>query len=140
MASMEAFEDHCWKDVIPEADMQLYRPYARQTFVGQKAALVAIDLYNVVYRGGPKALYDLDQEYPNSCGIYAHNAIEPTKKLFSAARAAGLPVFYCTQDVRPNNRPEGAVSTKRCRRLMPANPDDHGIYSEFAPLPEDVVI
>jgi nicotinamidase-related amidase len=139
MASMEAFEDHCWKDVIPEADMQLYRPYARQTFVGQKAALIAIDLYNVVYRGGPKAPYDLDQEYPNSCGIYAHNAIEPTKKLFSAARAAGLPVFYCTQDVRPNNRPEGAVSTKR-RRLKPANPDDHGIYSEFAPLPEDVVI
>ena len=29
MATIEAFEDHCWKDVIPAADMKLYSPYAR---------------------------------------------------------------------------------------------------------------
>jgi nicotinamidase-related amidase len=139
MASIEQFEDHCWKDVVPEADMKLYTPYARETFVGPRPALLAIDLYNVVYRGGAKFPTELDAEYPNSCGIYAHRAIEPTKALFAAARAAGIPIFYCTQDIRPNNRPSGAVSTKRKRARGP-NPDDHGIYPDFTPQPDDVVI
>jgi maleamate amidohydrolase len=139
MASIEAFEDHCWKDVVPEADMKLYAPYARETFVGPRPALLAIDLYNVVYRGGARSPYELDKEHPNSCGIYAHNSIEPTKRLFAAARQAGIPIFYCTQDVRPNNRPSGAVSTKR-RRMRSPNPDDHGIHPAFTPEPDDVVI
>lgn len=139
MATIEQFEDHCWKDVVPEADIKLYAPYARETFVGPRPALLAIDLYNVVYRGGAKSPYELDKEYPNSCGIYAHNAIEPTKALFASARAAGIPIFYCTQDIRPNNRPAGAVSTKR-KRMRAGLPDDHGIYPEFTPHAEDVVI
>src|SRR3712207_6869674 len=86
MASIEAFEDHCWRDVVPEADLKLYSCYARETFVGPSPALLAIDLYNLVYRGGAKSPYELAENYPNSCGIYAHRAIEPTKKLFAAAR------------------------------------------------------
>jgi hypothetical protein len=113
MATIEQFEDHCWKDVIPAADMKLYSCYARATYVGPRPALLAIDLYNIVYRGGPHSPYDLDPVYPNSCGIYAHRAIEPTKRLFAAARSAAIPIFYCTQETRPNNRPSGAVSTRR---------------------------
>ncbi len=138
MASVDAFEDHCWKDVVSASDMKLYSPYARETFVGPSAAFLAIDLYDLVYRGGPGQPVDLDEKYPNSCGIFAHRAIEPTKRLFEAVRRAGLPVFYCTQDTRPNNRPAGAVSTRRPTR--PATIADHGIYHEFTPRPEDVVI
>ena len=52
MASKAEFEDHCWKDVMPAADIKLYSPYARETFIGPDVAFVAIDLYNLVYRGG----------------------------------------------------------------------------------------
>ena len=90
MASIEAFEDHCWRDVIPAADMKLYSPYARETFVGPSVAFLAIDLYNLVYYGGPGAPVELDPQYPNSCGVYAHRAIEPTKRLFAAVRVAPL--------------------------------------------------
>jgi nicotinamidase-related amidase len=138
MASKEAFEDHCWKDVMSADDMKLYSPYARETFVGPSVAFLAIDLYNLVYRGGPSAPVDLDPQYPNSCGIYAHRAIEPTKRLFGAVRRAGIPVFYCTQDHRPQNRPDGAISTRR--KEKPASAADHGIYHEFAPEPSDVII
>jgi hypothetical protein len=109
MASKEAFEDHCWKDVMSADDLKLYSPYARETFIGPSVAFLAIDLYNLVYRGGPGAPVDLDPQFPNSCGVYAHRAIEPTKRLFAAVRRAGLPVFYCTQDHRPQNRPDGAI-------------------------------
>lgn len=140
MASIEQFEDHCWEDVVPAEDMKLYSSYARETFVGPRPAFLAIDLYNIVYRGGPHSPYELDPTYPNSCGIYAHQAIEPTKRLFAAVRRAGLPIFYCTQETRPNNRPKGAVSTRRQGMAMPRNEDDYGIYHEFTPQDGDVVI
>jgi nicotinamidase-related amidase len=138
MTSIDKFEDHCWKDVIPEADIRLYAGWRRDTFIGPRPALLAIDLYNLVYRGGPHSPYELNDRFPNTCGIYAHQAIAPTKLLFEAARHAGIPIFYCTQDVRPNNRPPGAVSTRR-RRPPPAA-DDHVIYHEFTPQPADIVI
>jgi nicotinamidase-related amidase len=141
VASIERFEDHCWKNVIPEADLQLgfYRNCARETFVGPRPALLAIDLYNSAYRGGAFPPADIEDQAPNTCGIHAHRAIEPTKRLFSAARRAGIPIFYCTQDTRPNNRPPGAVSTKS-RKTKPVSPDNFVIYHEFTPHPEDVVI
>jgi len=140
MASIEEFEDHCWNDVVPAADMKLYSCYARETYVGSRPALLAIDLYNIVYRGGPKSPYELDPVYPNSCGVFAHDAIEPTKRLFAAARAAGIPIFYCTQETRPNNRPPGAVSTRRQNASMPRENDDYDIYREFTPQASDTVI
>ena len=81
---------------------------------------------------------ELNDSYPNTCGIFAHRAIEPTKRLFAAARRAGIPVFYCTQETRPNNRPKGAVSTRN-QRPRPGT-DAYAIYHEFTPEPSDVVI
>jgi nicotinamidase-related amidase len=138
MASIDKFNDHCWKDVIPEADLQLYAGWRRETFVGPRSALLAIDLYDLVYRGGAHPPIDLNEHYPNTCGIFAHRTIEPTKRLFAVARRAGLPIFYCTQETRPNNRPKGAVSTRN-QRPRPG-PDGYAIYHEFTPEPSDVVI
>ena len=140
MASVDRFEDHCWKDVIPADDLKLYSPYARETYVGPDVAFLAIDLYNAVYRGGAGRPVELDAQYPNSCGVFAHRAIEPTKKLFSAVRRAGLQVFYCTQETRPNNRPIGAVSTRRTMELPSEAIDKYAIYHEFRPEPRDVII
>src|SRR6201989_3089228 len=110
MASIDKFNEHCWKDVIPQADLELYAGWRRETFVGPRPALLAIDLYDLVYRGGPHPPNELNARYPNSCGIFAHRAIAPTKRLLAAARAAGIPIFYCTQETRPQNRPQGAAA------------------------------
>src|SRR5262245_66552442 len=115
MASIEKFNDHCWKDVVPASDLEVYKNWRRETFVGPRPALLAIDLYDLVYRGGPRPPIEINEQYPNTCGIFAHRAIAPTKQLFAAARRAGIPVFYCTQETRPNNRPAGAVSTRSQR-------------------------
>jgi maleamate amidohydrolase len=138
MASIDRFEDHCWKDVVPAEDMEIYAAYARETFVGPSPALLAIDLYNVVYRGGPVPPRSISDQFPSSQGIYAHRAIEPTRRLMAAARAAGLPIFYSTGEVRPNARPPGAVATRRQARNP--QPDDFEIYPAFTPEPRDVVI
>src|SRR5437016_2034904 len=90
------FEDHCWKDVITPDVLQVYSSYRRKVFVGARPALLAVDLYDVVYRGGPRPPAELANTHPNSCGEYAFAAIEPTKRLLAAARRAGLPIFYST--------------------------------------------
>jgi nicotinamidase-related amidase len=134
----DAFEDHCWKDIVTPDLLEVYDFYRRQIFVGPNPALLAIDLYEVVYAGGPLPPAKLAKSHPNSCGEYAFAAIEPTRQLLAAARAAGLPVFYSTGDTRAASRPGFVAATKRQR--PPVNPADYVIRPEFKPEPNDVVI
>jgi maleamate amidohydrolase len=132
------FEDHCWKDVISPEILDVYSCYRRKIFVGPIPALLAIDLYEVVYRGGAHPPHKLAKAYPNSCGQYAYEAIEPTKALFAAARAAGLPIFYSTGDTRDASKPNFVAATKRNR--PPVDASDYAIRPEFKPQAGDVVI
>jgi maleamate amidohydrolase len=132
------FEDHCWKDVVTPDLLEIYASYRRKVFVGRAPALLAIDLYEVVYAGGPQPPAKLAKSHPNSCGEYAHAAIEPTRRLFAAARSAGLPIFYSTGDTRNESRPNFVTATKRNR--PPVSAADYAIRPEFKPQPNDVVI
>ena len=134
----DSFEDHCWKDVVSPEILEVYSCYQRETFVGPNPALLAIDLYEVVYRGGALPPHRARQDFANSCGRYAHEAIEPTRQLFAAARAAGLPVFYSTGDTREASKPKFVSATKRNRPVF--DPTDYDIRPEFKPQPGDVVI
>ena len=134
----DQFEDHCWKDVVTPDLLEIYGSYRRKVFVGASPALLAIDLYELVYRGGSRAPAELVKTHPSSCGEYAYAAIEPTKRLFAAARAAGLPIFYSTSDVRAESRPSLVTATKRNK--PPLDPADFAIRPEFKPQPQDVVI
>lgn len=49
-----AFEEHCWKDLLNDEIREVYRSYNRETYIGRKPALLAIDLYNLVFEGGPQ--------------------------------------------------------------------------------------
>ena len=132
------FEDHCWKDVITPDVLEVYAAYRRKIYVGPRPALLAVDLYELVYRGGAESPAKLAKSFPNACGEYAYAAIEPTKRLFSAARSAGLPIFYSTGDVRAESRPSFVTATKRNKPPMDAS--DFAIRPEFKPQPGDVVL
>jgi maleamate amidohydrolase len=133
-----AFEDHCWNDVVPPDVLDIYSHYERETFVGLAPALVAIDLYELAYQGGAEPPAKLHRSFPSSCGEHAHAAIEPTKRLFVAARAAGLPIFYSTSDVRPESQPHNVEATRR--QAVPKDPALYAIRPEFEPQLGDVVI
>lgn len=134
----DAFEDHCWRDVVPADVLDLYSHYVRDVFVGPAPALVAIDLYELAYQGGPKPVAEVAKTYPSSCGEYAWAAIKPTQKLFAAARAANVPIFYSTTETRPDSQPRSVKATKR--RGIPVEPQVYEIKAEFAPQPGDTVI
>jgi nicotinamidase-related amidase len=73
------------------------------------------------------------------CGQYAYAAIEPTKRLFAAARAAGLPIFYSTGDTRSESRPEFVGPLPNATNAS-IDPTDFAIRPEFKPQQGDVVI
>src|SRR6266545_1511961 len=77
----DPFEDHCWKDIMPPDVIELYSNYKRGVGVGPSPALIAIDLYELVYQGGAKPVPQVMKTYPNSCGEYAWAAIAPTKRI-----------------------------------------------------------
>ena len=132
------FEDHCWQDVVSTEDLELYQHYQRELYVGQRPALLAIDLYNSAYQGGPRPVHEVAKEFPSGCGEYAWNAIEPTKQLFAMARSRGFPVYYTTGEDRLEARPNRLRSTNR--RSAQKGEDPLEIYEAFRPEPEDTII
>ena len=132
------FENHCWKDIVSADVLDIYSHYQRTVFVGPAPALLAIDLYELAYQGGAKPVAELHKTYASSCGENAYAAIEPTQRLFAAARAAGIPIFYTTSDTRPDSLPGRVNATKR--RAVPQDPSLYAIKSEFKPQPGDVVL
>ena len=128
------FEDHCWKDLVPQEVLDIYAPYRRELRIGSRPALLAIDLYNLVYRGGAHPPHEL-LEYPNTCGKYAWEAIEPTKRLFAASRAAALPIIYVTSSLRKSR----VQSTKR-QTIRDMAEDSFDIFEAFTPEDGDIVV
>ena len=129
------FEDHCWNDIVSPEILKIYEHYRRDLYVGARPALLAIDLYNLVYRGGDKPPHEISDQFPSTCGEYAWASIEPTKRLFVAARAAGLPIFYTTAALGP-----GTVLATNRQVGLASNQDDYGIYEAFAPEDDDTMV
>ena len=67
MASKAEFENHCWQGLYGETDYATYSPYIRETFIGKNPALLAIDLYNLVFKGGAKPPHELISQFPSTC-------------------------------------------------------------------------
>jgi nicotinamidase-related amidase len=134
----DEFENYCWQDIVPADTLEIYSHYKRPIGVGPMPALLAIDLYELAYEGGPRPVIELHKTHPSSCGEHAYAAIEPTKRLFAAARRAALPVFYTTQDTRTLSKPSAVPATRR--QSVPTAPELYAIRPEFRPEPGDVVI
>ena len=128
------FEDHCWKDVIDAETLEIYAPYRRKTKVGPKPAILAIDLYKSAYIGGNKPVIETNREWAGSCGENAWRAMEPTQRLFAAARKVGVPVIYTTRHVDTGK----IHSTNRDRKN--SRTDMYDIQPELAPEPGELVI
>jgi maleamate amidohydrolase len=128
------FEDHCWRDVIDDDLVEIYKSYERKLYVGERPAILAIDLYKNAYKGGNKPVIEANRENAGSCGENAWKALPPTQKLLAAARAAGVPVIYTTRHVDTR----GVNSTNRDSRNLKS--DAYDIIDEVKPEDNELVI
>ncbi|HEY4135600.1 MAG TPA: isochorismatase family protein [Alphaproteobacteria bacterium] len=130
------FEDHIWKDIVDDEILEIYEAYHRKIYVGKNPAILAIDLYNKAYLGGNKPVREVNKEFSGSCGENAWKAIEPTQKLFAAARRAGVPVVYTTRHVDTR----GVHSTNRNNYERDMAADIYDIKEELKPEAGELVI
>jgi nicotinamidase-related amidase len=103
---------HTWEDVIDDEIRAVTANYAGRMGLKGRPALLCIDNYNAVFGDKPEPLMEAMKRFPSSCGMAAWDALEPTQRLMTAARAAGLPVFHTTSDLA-NRTNIHAVATKR---------------------------
>lgn len=89
-------DSHCWEDIANESMRKIYAAYERSLGIGARPAILAIDLYNLVFEGGSHAPEDLCVEFPSSCGRYAHDALGPITQVLARARVVGIPVVHIT--------------------------------------------
>lgn len=126
-----------WGDRIDEATLALMSDRKVAQFSGRRPALVAIDLYDLVYDGGPRPVRELMEEYPASCGEYAWKALPPTIELYETARRSSVPVVHVTYDSRAET--DGKVRpTNRQRRQ--AGRTIFKIKDELAPIDDELVV
>ena len=135
---LDAFEDHCWRDVVDPDTLEVYRPYRRDTYIGPRPALLAVDLYDLAFQGGPRPVHEVVKEFPSSCGAFAWSAIPPLQELFALARSHGIPVIYTTNETRKEVHPVGVRATHR--RTQAIDPHAYEILDDLKPEPGDLIV
>ena len=128
---------HAWDDVIDDEIRQLAASYARRQGLRQRPALLCIDNYNAVFGDRREPLLEAMKRFPSSCGEAAWDAVKPTQRLMAAARAAGIPLIFTTQDLR--GKAHKITTTKR--QHEGADPVwNSAIFAPLAPEPDELVI
>ena len=135
---IDSFEDHCWKDIVDPEILDVYSSYKRKTYIGSKPVLLAIDLYNLVFEGGPLPVHEAVKANRSSCGIYAWNAIKPIQELLALVRSKNIAVIYTTNDIRKKIKNTAVHTTHRKARKL--DPQVYEIKAEFNPQPQDLII
>ena len=129
--------EHLWSGVVDAATRALLATRALAPFAGRRPAIVAVDLYDLVYDGGPRPVRELMERYPASCGEHAWRALPPTVGLYAAAREHGVPIVHITYDNRPETN--SRVNPTNRRRRQP----DLALYrikEELKPLEGELVV
>jgi nicotinamidase-related amidase len=134
---VDSFEDHCWKDVVSEETLEVYKPYRRKTYIGAQPAVLAIDLYRRVFEGGRLLVHEVVKKFPGSCGVYAYEAVKPIQELLATARSFKIPVIYTTTETRKEAHPTSVRATKW---ELKSEEGAYRILEEFQPEATDLVI
>jgi nicotinamidase-related amidase len=131
---------HCWEDVLTEEIRTLYPPSRSDTRLGAAPALLAVDLYAVVFPDGPVPVVDAVGTQPRSCGIYAWQAMPRIEALLRWARRSSWPVIFTTSE-RARGDFAGTATTGAFLSSAPRDRPEHfQVHPRFAPLPDEQVI
>jgi maleamate amidohydrolase len=136
----EPGRQHVWDSLVDDEIRQISSKSGGPLGLGKRPALLCIDNYNAVFGDRPEPLAEAMKRFPSTCGPAAWAAIEPTKRLMAAARAAGIPVLHTTRaDIEPTFGP-GIYSTKRARPRESDTTWNYSFFQELAPLEGEVVV
>lgn len=127
-----------WDPYIPEPFLSKVARQRESLQITKNSALLAIDLYNLVFEGGNRSVHEdgLLDRFPATCGEKAYQAIQPTNRLIGLFRENGLPIFFSTKDFEQSQKDGNA--TLRPRNIAKA--EDYQIFPEIDFRPTDNLV
>jgi maleamate amidohydrolase len=134
-----------WEGFLTERDRRVFEAagYGSVAAPGERCALIVIDVNRDFVGDRPEPVLDSIERYPNSCGMEAWDAMERLAPLLTAARAAGTPIVYTTNDAYHPALEDHSWGRKN-RRLRERRSSHSGDLSEIpeqvAPCSGDIVV
>ena len=130
-----------WDTVISEEEQRAYRAagFGNPSGVGERPALLIIDVQYRTVGTEPKPFWEAIKEFPTSCGEIGWNAMRKIVLLLAEFRSNGWPVLY--PHVAPKNK---ATDSGRLAQKVPAIMDvaakGYEFPAEIAPRDGDVLL
>ena len=129
-----------WDDVISADEQRAYGAagFGRPSGLGQRPALLIIDVqYRTV--GTVRApFWDAVKEFPTACGEPGWAAVDAMAPLVALFRAKGWPVMY--PHVAPKVAHEGGRLAEKVPAIMNIAARGYDFVAEVAPMPGDVLL
>lgn len=86
-----------WDHLLSERDREHLAMHASPARpLGERPALLLIDLYRWVFGDEPTPILEAMESWPGSCGLEAWEAIPHLQRLLKVARDNGIPVIHVT--------------------------------------------
>jgi len=130
-----------WDGIISEQEQRAYHAagFGRAGGIGQRPALLIIDIQYRTIGTTPKPFWESIKEFPTSCGEIGWNAMRNVALLLAEFRRNGWPVLY--PHVAPKNKAtDGGRLAQKVPAIMNIPEKGYEFPAEIAPREGDVLI
>jgi nicotinamidase-related amidase len=129
-----------WDGIIPEEEQRAYRAagFGRPSGIGQRPALLIIDVQYRTTGTEPRPIFEAVKEFPTSCGEVAWAAVRNIEPLLALFRRRSWPVLY--PHVAPKVAGEGGRLAEKVPAIMGVAARGYEFVAEVAPRPGDVLL
>ena len=129
-----------WDNIISADEQARYRAagFGRPGGIGQRPALLIIDVQYRTVGTRPMPFWEAIKEFPTSCGEVGWQAVGNIQKLLEMFRAKGWPVLY--PHVAPKVAGEGGRLAEKVPAIMNIASHGYDFVAAIAPAQTDVLL
>ncbi len=129
-----------WHGIIPEEEQRAYRAagFGRPSGLGQRPALLIIDVQYRTVGTVPRPFFEAIKEFPTSCGEVAWDAVANIQRLLALFRERKWPVLY-PHVARKESFDTGRLAAK-VPALMTVAERGYDFVAEIAPREGDILL
>jgi nicotinamidase-related amidase len=130
-----------WNGIITEEEERRYQAagFGRPGSIGQRPALLIIDVQYRTVGTVRKPYWEAIEEYPTACGEDGWRAVDHIQPLLAAFRAGGHPVLY--PHVAPKNiDTDSGRLAQKVPSIMGIDAAGYRFVAEVAPVAGDVLL
>ncbi len=129
-----------WDGIIPTEEQEAYRAagFGRPTGIGEKPALLIIDVQYRTVGSEPRPIREAIKEYSTACGEVGWAAVKNITRLLALFRQNGWPVLY--PYVSPKEKFDQGRLSDKVPAIMGVAARGYDFVAEVAPREGDVLL